>query len=249
MKIRLLIILTGLLISTFSFAIPIKVIKFATEANYPPFTFLNASGVMQGFDIDVAKALCSEIQAACTFNDYPFDKLISGLKKNEFDAVIAAMEITDVRKEEVAFTDEYYINPACFIAYQSSNIEISSPGLQGKTVGVQVGSNFASYLRVNYGEVVKIKTYSTITDALSALKDYKIDAVLANKAVIQYWLQQGKGGEFVAIDVVADSLLGKGDGIAVAKTDVDLLNALNQALAKIKADGTLARLEKKYFND
>jgi len=66
-------------------------LRFATEASYPPFEFVGADNQIQGFDIDLAKALCQKMEATCTFNNQSFDSLIPGLKFRRFDAVIAGM--------------------------------------------------------------------------------------------------------------------------------------------------------------
>ena len=79
-------------------------IRFATEASYPPFEFMDANNTMQGFDIDLAKALCQEMQANCTFTNQAFDSLIPSLKFRRFDAVISGMDITPERLKQVAFT-------------------------------------------------------------------------------------------------------------------------------------------------
>lgn len=71
-----------------------ETIRFAAEATYPPFEFIDANNKMQGFDIDLANALCKEMQADCTFTNQAFDSLIPSLKFKRFDAVISGMDIT-----------------------------------------------------------------------------------------------------------------------------------------------------------
>ena len=73
-------------------------IRFAMEASYPPFEFVDSSNQIQGFDVDLANAMCKEMQATCTFTNQAFDSLIPSLKFRRFDAVISGMDITPERE-------------------------------------------------------------------------------------------------------------------------------------------------------
>ncbi|HBT30047.1 MAG TPA: arginine ABC transporter substrate-binding protein, partial [Erwinia persicina] len=69
-----------------------QTLRFATEASYPPFEFVDSDNKIQGFDVDLANALCREIGAECTFTNQAFDSLIPSLKFRRFDAVMAGMD-------------------------------------------------------------------------------------------------------------------------------------------------------------
>ncbi len=86
------------------------------SATYPPFESLDANNQIVGFDIDLAKALCKQMQADCTFTNHAFDSLIPSLKFKKYDAVISGMDITPERSKQVAFTEPYYANSAVVIA-------------------------------------------------------------------------------------------------------------------------------------
>ncbi|GAB7215120.1 hypothetical protein OS42_17310 [Dickeya oryzae] len=101
-----------------------ETIRFATEASYPPFESVDASNQIVGFDIDLANALCKQIQATCTFSNQAFDSLIPGLKFRRYDAVIAGMDITPERQQQVSFTQPYYENSALFIAQKDKLADI-----------------------------------------------------------------------------------------------------------------------------
>ncbi len=81
-----------------------QTIRFATEASYPPFELVDANNQIVGFDVDLANALCKEIDATCTFTNQAFDSLIPGLKFRRFDAVMAGMDITPEREKQVLFS-------------------------------------------------------------------------------------------------------------------------------------------------
>lgn len=81
-----------------------------------PFESIGANNEIVGFDIDLAKALCKQMQAECTFTNHAFDSLIPSLKFRKYDAVISGMDITPERSKQVSFTTPYYENSAVVIA-------------------------------------------------------------------------------------------------------------------------------------
>ncbi|MDN5451497.1 MAG: transporter substrate-binding domain-containing protein, partial [Enterobacterales bacterium] len=133
-KIIIATVLAGISVS----ASAAETIRFAAEASYPPFEFMDANNQMQGFDIDLANAICKQMKATCTFTNQSFDSLIPSLKFKRIDAVISGMDITPERQKQVAFTAPYYDNSALFIAEKGKVADIAA--LKGKRVGMQNGS-------------------------------------------------------------------------------------------------------------
>jgi arginine transport system substrate-binding protein len=107
-----------------------QTIRFATEASYPPFESIDANNKIVGFDVDLANALCKEIDATCTFTNQAFDSLIPSLKFRRFDAVMAGMDITPEREKQVLFTTPYYDNSALFVGQKGKFTSIDQ--LKGK---------------------------------------------------------------------------------------------------------------------
>ena len=92
-------VLIAALIAGFSLsATAAETIRFATEASYPPFESIDANNQIVGFDVDLAQALCKEIDATCTFSNQAFDSLIPSLKFRRVEAVMAGMDITPERE-------------------------------------------------------------------------------------------------------------------------------------------------------
>ena len=228
-----------------------KTIRIGTEGAYPPFNFIDKDGRLQGFDIDIARALCRTMGAECTYTVQDWDGLIPGLLAKKYDCIIASMSITEERKRKVDFTDKYYMTPAKFVAKKGAGIRISKEGLKGKLVGVQRATVSEYFLRDNFGDTVKIKSYATQDEANMDLTSGRIDLVIADAVVLRGGLletEAGKSLELVGPDFDDKKWFGDGIGIAVRKEDGDLREQLNKAIGAIRTDGTYKKINAKYFD-
>ncbi len=226
-------------------------VKIGTEGAYPPFNYIDQDGKLQGFDIDIARALCAAAKFECEFVVQDWDGIIPGLIAKKYDAIIASMSITEERKQKVDFTNKYYNTPAKFFARKGANLEISLEGLKGKTVAVQRATIHENFLRDNYGDVVSIKSYATQDEAYLDLVSGRADAGIADSvAVLEGFLStdEGKDFQFYGPDFSDPKWFGDGAGIAVRKGEDELREKLNAALAQIRADGTYKKINAKYFD-
>jgi len=218
-------------------------LRIGTEGAYPPFNQIDPDGKVIGFDIDIAAALCNQMQVECEFVTQDWDGIIPGLMAKKYDAIVASMSITEERLKAVAFTDPYYSNKLQYVAPKGSKVDPNN--LKGKSVGAQRATISASYLEDNLKDDVNIKLYDTQENAYLDLESGRTDVVLADMLVTYEWLQKGAGEKFAFIGEpvnIDDSI-----GIAVRKGDEELLKRLNEALAAIVADGTYAKINAKYF--
>ncbi len=240
--------LAGMMLLTLSINVYAETIRFATEATYPPFESVNSSGILQGFDIDVAKALCADMKAECTFSNQAFNSLMPGLKLGKFDAVIASLSVTPSRQKQVDFTQVYYEPSACFVAQLGKHETLAI--LTGKTIGTQEGTVFVKYLSDRYGKEVNVKTYASIQDAFLDLIAGRLDMVLTDTPIAKAWLKQGKNStQFGVVDkpIVDHIYFGTGYAIAVRKGNKTLLDNFNKALFNIKENGTYQKIVAQYF--
>jgi len=218
-------------------------IRIGTEGAYPPFNAVDKDGNLVGFDVDIAKALCSEMKADCTFVKQDWDGIIPALLARKFDAIIASMSITEDRKKAVDFSERYYTNQLQFIGKSGMTLDVSLAGLNGKTVGAQRATISGDWLEKNR-EGAKIRLYDTQENAFLDLSSGRLDGILADVFVNDAWLKSdaGKDYEFKGDPVFSDDLI----GIAIRKGD-PLRTKLNAAIKAIVANGTYAKINAKYF--
>jgi len=219
-------------------------IRIATEGAFPPFNTIDAEGNPQGFDVDIANALCAEMGADCEIVVQDWDGILPGLLAKKYDAIVASMSITPERQESVAFTDPYYSNKLRFVAPAGSDIEISPEALADKTIGAQRATISAQWVEETVPEA-DVRLYGTAEEAFLDLGAGRLDVVLNDAYVTYDWLKspEGEGFEFVGDPVYDDDKV----GIAVRKEDTELLARLNAALDTIVDNGTYAEINEKYF--
>ncbi|MEC5318573.1 arginine ABC transporter substrate-binding protein [Brenneria populi subsp. brevivirga] len=219
-------------------------IRFASSATYPPFESLDANNEIVGFDMDLAKALCKQMQASCTFTNQAFDSLIPALKFRRYDAVISGMDITPERSKQVAFTQPYYANSAVVIAQKGKFSDFAA--LKGKRIGMENGTTHQKYMNDKHPEV-KTVAYDSYQNAVLDLKNGRIDGVFGDTAVVNEWIKNNPSLATVGQHVTDPEYFGAGLGIAVRPNDKALLEKLNNALDAIKADGTYKTISDKWF--
>lgn len=224
-----------------AFAANAKEITFAMEPSYPPFETTNEKGEIIGFDVDVANAICKEIQATCHFKSQAFDALIPGLKSKRFDASISAMDITEARAKQVAFSNAYYDSSASYVALKGK-ADLAS----AKTVGVQNGTTFQQYTAAE-SKQYNAKAYASLQDAILDLKNGRIDIIFGDTAVLSDMISKEPEIQFVGEKVTNKKYFGNGLGIAVNKSSKELLESLNKGLEAVKANGEYQKIYDKWM--
>ncbi|ACN14337.1 ABC-type histidine transport system, periplasmic histidine-binding protein (HBP) precursor [Desulforapulum autotrophicum HRM2] len=245
------IVLLVAMVAGSAFAGNITKVRMGTEGAYPPFNFIDKDGKLQGFDVDIAKALCVAAGVECEFVMQDWDGMIPGLLAKKFDTIIASMSITQERLQKVNFTKKYYLTPAKFIAKKGSNFEITPEGLKGKTVGVQRGTIHENFVRDKFGKTMNIKSYATQDEANMDLASGRVDLVIADTVVLSDGFlnkKEGKDFEFVGPGFTDKKWFGEGIGIAIRKEDKELLDLMNKAIDTIRANGEYQRINAKYFD-
>lgn len=222
-------------------------IRIATEGAYPPFNFVDADGSLKGLDVDMAKALCDQMKAKCTIVAQDWDGIIPGLLAKKYDAIVASMSITEERKKQIDFTNKYYTTPLAVAVPKDSALKGVTPeDMKGKTVGAQASTTQADYTSDVYAKAgAEAKLYPTQDEAVVDLQNGRLDALISDKFVVVDWLNKaGKDCCKLLGDVPGTETQA---GIGIRQGEGELKEKFNKAIDALVADGTYAKITKKYF--
>ncbi|MGA2637912.1 transporter substrate-binding domain-containing protein [Methylocella sp.] len=226
-------------------------VRIASEGARPPYNYIDGNNELAGFEIDLGRDLCARMKVTCRFVSQDWDGLIPGLLNNQYDAVMAALEITDAAREKIAFTKPYVRMPSAFMAAKQSAIADTTPeGLKGKTIGVEAGGAHESYLDDVYGQS-NIRPYATIEEAILDLAEGRVDLVIGDKDALMDFLKTRKEAQCCALvgDAPHDpTYFGDGIGVGLRKQDIELKAMFDKALDASVADGSFAKIRAKYFD-
>jgi polar amino acid transport system substrate-binding protein len=226
-------------------------LRIGVTDNYPPFSSVDEHDRFQGFEIDIATAVCKRIDISCEFVKEEWVDMIPGLIAHSIDAIFASMSITEERKQQIAFSDRYYQTPTSIVARKALNLrDISPAGMKGRVVGVHMGTIQEDYLEEVYVPAGAVShPYATQAEAQFDLARGRIDAIMVDKLSVYEWLgqDQGKCCTYAGADLSDARYVGEGVGAGLRKEDTDLRDMINRALAEMLADGTYKKINDKYF--
>lgn len=225
----------------------INVIRFVTADDFPPFNFIDPSGRLVGFNIDLARAICEVIEVPCTIQSRPFDDLLIAVLSENADAAIAGIEISAAARDVVRFSDVYLTFPGRFVVRRSLPLAIDD--LAGEAVAVVAGSAHEAFLRAFF-PAAEIATYPTETAARQALRTGGVDLLFGDGMRLSFWLQGATAGDccrFSGGPYLDPAYFGLGMAVAVAPDRPDILAAINAAMREVHASGRYAAIYLRYF--
>lgn len=216
-------------------------IRVATDATWPPFEFVNdQTKQIEGFDIDLFKAIAEKQGLELEFVNVGFDPLLAGMAQGTYDAAISSITITDDRKKDMLFSDPYYA-AGQIVVVRKDNTNITGINSITGSIGAQIGTTGA--MEVEKIKSATLKTYDDIGLAFQDLMNGQIDAVVSDN-----WLALGYVARNPnALKAAGDMFTSESYGIAVAKGKTDLLAKINAGLAAVKADGKIEELSRKWI--
>jgi polar amino acid transport system substrate-binding protein len=226
------------------------VIRFLTDSDFPPFDFYDEDGVLVGFNVDLARAICLEVNTSCDIKARPWEELFSGLKNGEADAVIAGHKVTAAALKEVDFTDRYFHTPGRFAGRKdSAKVDMTPGGLDGKRIAVARGTAHEAFLKTFFRDS-PLAIYENADLAREALAAGKVDFLFDDGISLAFWLNgtlsrqccEMRGGPFLE-----PKFFGDGIAIAVPKNDPQIRLLLNKALDRVRASGRFEELVQRYF--
>ena len=225
-------------------------LRLGTEGAFPPFNYIDASGKLAGFDVEIGLELCKRMDAECELVAQDWDGIIPGLLAKKYDFIIASMFITEERKKRVSFTDPYYASVMTHTAPKGAGItEFTPESMAGKVIGAQSGTTQAAFVEQVYPDA-DLRLYGTQDEVNLDLASGRLDLMVGDVIPSVEWVTKTDDGaccEIVGEPITDPAFVGEGTGIAVRKEDNALRESLNKAIAEILADGTYKTINDKYF--
>ncbi len=213
-------------------------VRMGTEGAYPPYNFINDQGEVDGFERELGDELCRRADLECTWVTNDWETIISNLVDGRYDTIIAGMSITAERDEVIDFTQPYIPPiPSVYFAVAGAGDEVVNG-----TVAAQVATIHADYLSASGATFVE---YELVGELIEAVLSGEVDAALVDREFAHTVIAE-HGGKLTVVGpgVPLDS----GIGIGVREDDTDLKDKLDEAIASMKADGSLNNLIRKWFD-
>ncbi|MBF4510448.1 MAG: basic amino acid ABC transporter substrate-binding protein [Aeromicrobium sp.] len=212
-----------------------------SDTEFPPFEFIEGDEV-KGFDVDLLSAIGEKMGLEVVFMTEIFDTLIPTLKAGgKFDVIASGMTIKPERQLEIDFSDPYYDSNQSLVMAKGSAYA-GPEDLTGKRIGVQSGTTGEAWAKENIEDATLVP-FNSATDAFAALQAGNVDAVVNDLPVSAELLKEDDRG----MEIVAQIPTGEQYGFGVSKDNPELLAAINEALAELKADGTYNEIYQKWF--
>lgn len=217
-------------------------LTFAVSPDYPPFENLE-DGEYVGLDMDLGRAIAEKLGLECVYTNLDFDGIVPAIAAGgQADAGLSGISITPDREEQVNFSEPYYIDNQA-VAVPSSSTDVTEDNAAEvlntaeMTIAVQSGSTGADFAAENFPNAEQL-AFPLFTDAFAAVAAGQANAVCGNLAVVEQML----AGAYTDLHVVLTSATGEEYAIAVNKDNAELLNAINDAIAALKEEGTIDEL-------
>jgi polar amino acid transport system substrate-binding protein len=227
-------------------------LRFLTSVDFPPFNFTDQNNRLAGFNVDLARAICDELEVAskCEIQALPFADLKEALAASQGDAVIAGLAVTSELRKQFTFSRPYLMLPARFVRNVKADIKgDTAAALSGLSVGVVKGTVHEAMLAA-YFPAIKAAPFDSKEALLAALKDKKVDAVFADALQLSFWVSSQASARCCALfdgPYMSEQFLGEGMTIMLRQNDSVLTAALDHALEALSTHGRLQEIYLRYF--
>ncbi|MBQ6575816.1 MAG: basic amino acid ABC transporter substrate-binding protein [Lachnospiraceae bacterium] len=210
----------------------------ATNAAFPPYEYVEGSEIT-GIDPEIAKLIADDLGKELVIEDMAFDSIIAAVQSGKADIAMAGMTVTEDRKQNINFSDPY-TEAAQVIVVKNDSTVASPDDLKGKTIGVQIGTTGDIYAEDI--EEATIERYSKYFEAINALTQGKIDAVIVDREPGKVFV-----GENADLKMIDEEFTVEEYAIGVAKDNEQLLNDINASLKKLQDSGKIDEIINKYI--
>ena len=216
-------------------------LTMSTNAAFPPYESTDDSGNFVGIDIEIAQAIADKLGLELQIDDMDFDAALLAAQNSKSDIVMAGVTVTDERLAVMNFSDSYSTGIQSVIVKEGSDVTLDNLG--DYMIGTQRGTTGNIYCSDDYGDDHVIAYDNGIT-AVQALVNGQVDAVVIDNAPAQSLVAANAGLTILDTEYAVEDY-----AIGMSKSNTALLDAVNAALAELKADGTVQSIVDKYIGN
>ncbi|WP_210480111.1 amino acid ABC transporter substrate-binding protein [Naasia sp. SYSU D00948] len=219
-------------------------IVFGTEGTYRPFSFHeDGSGDLVGYDVEIAEAVAEKLGVEARFEETQWDAIFAGLEAGRFDAIANQVSISPEREEDYLFSEPYTVSQGVIVTLESNTDIASFEDLAGKTTAQSLTSNWYELAQESGAQVEAVEGWA---QAVALVTQGRVDATINDELTwLDYRTTEGANG----LKVAAETEDASQQAFAFAKGSETLVEAVDEALAELREDGTLAEISQKYFGD
>ena len=212
----------------------------STNAAFPPYEMVADDGSFEGIDVEVAGAIAEKLGLELVVDDMDFDAALLAVQQNKSDIVMAGVTVTEDRQLVMNFSDSYATGVQVVIVKEGSDVTLDNLG--EKMIGTQRGTTGNIYTSDDYGDD-HVTAYDNGASAVQALINGQVDCVVIDSAPAEAFVASNAGLTILDTEYVTENY-----AIGVNKDNTALLDAINQALAELIADGTVQSIVDKYIS-
>lgn len=217
------------------------VLKIGLEGDWQPFSYHDEDDNLVGYDVEVATAIAEKLGVEAEITEGAWDGLLAGLDTGVYDIVVNGVDVTEDRQETFDFSDAYAYDHIDLVVAADNTDITTFEDLEGRTSANSTGSTYAE-LGEQYGATVS--NVQTLAETMELVLNGTVDATInADTSVQDYLNTTGETG----LKVVAQSEDATTYAIPMKKGSTALQEAINEAIAELKEEGTLSELSIKYF--
>lgn len=228
----------------------VRRIRFLTEDDFPPFDFQGSSGGLEGFNVDLARAVCRQLKVPCTIQARRWDTIVAALEEGQADVIAASLVPSAEARERLQFSRPYYLRPARFVMRRKDAPPVfSAEGLAGRRIGVVADTAHAAYAKAYLGGTSQV-SFANDATLREALKRGEIDLAFADGIGLSLWLNGTDAGDccrFVGGPYLDSHFFGDGIGLAMRRDDNELRLAIDYALFQLWERGIYADIVRRWF--
>jgi polar amino acid transport system substrate-binding protein len=229
----------------------------ALLTTYPPFGFINADNVLDGFDVDVARAFAAKLGVKLQLITPAWETVVAGQWRGRWDICICSMSPSAERAKVLSFPARYYSSPAVLVVHKDEQRIHSAADISGKRVAVGMGSSYENYLNKTlviagqppivfpFHDVIAIPGDETVSFRNLALgPGVRLDAAISDLATARASIQSTH-----ALKIVGPPLYAEPNAVAVEQGDPEWDRTVARVFSELRADGTLSRISRKWLGE